>query len=134
MDCLSGGNLSWPRQNISTKGNMKKVRNLFFVATNGWVNSFVRRNDFSLCRKTATAQQDPERLIDKIILHNFHAHTLSVKYKYPLSSIIAMDETSVWNDMVSNATTNKQGAKSVSLKTTGHEKCMVSVCFSVKTN
>ena len=35
-----------------------------FVASNGWVNNFIRRNGFLLHRKTATAQQDPEQLID----------------------------------------------------------------------
>ena len=43
-----------------------------------------------------------------------------------------MAETSVWNDMVSNTTIDKQGAKSVCLKTTGYEKCMVSVCLAAK--
>ena len=43
-----------------------------------------------------------------------------------------MDKTSVWNDMVSNTIIEKQGAKSVCLKTTGHEKCMVSVCLAYK--
>ena len=32
-----------------------------------------------------------------------------------------MDETSVWNDMVSNTAIDKQGAKSICLKATGHE-------------
>ena len=36
------------------------------------------------------------------------------------------------NDMVSNTTIHKQGAKSVCLKTTGHEKFMVSVCLAAK--
>ena len=43
-----------------------------------------------------------------------------------------MDKTSVWNDMVSNTIIEKQGAKSVCLKTIGHEKCMVSVCIASK--
>ena len=43
-----------------------------------------------------------------------------------------MDETSVWNVMVSNTTINKQGAKFVCLKTTGHEKYMVSICLAAK--
>ena len=34
--------------------------------------------------------------------------------------------------MVSNTAINKQGAKSICLKTTGHEKCTVSVCFAAK--
>ena len=43
-----------------------------------------------------------------------------------------MNETSVYNDMVSNTTVHKQGAKSVCLKATGHQKCTVSVCLAVK--
>ena len=42
---------------------------------------------------------------------------LSIKYKYPPSSIIVMAKTSVWNDMVSNTTIDKSVAKSVCLKT-----------------
>ena len=34
--------------------------------------------------------------------------------------------------MVSNTTIDKQGAKSICLKATGHEKCMVSVCLAAK--
>ena len=34
--------------------------------------------------------------------------------------------------MVSNTTIDQQGAKSVCLKTTGHEKCMVSICLAAK--
>ena len=103
-----------------------------FVANNGWVNNFMRRNGFSLCGKATTAQQDPERLIDKLILYILHARGLSIKYKYPPSTIISMGETSVWNDMVSNTTINKQGSKSAYLKITGYEKCMVSVCLASK--
>ena len=102
-----------------------------FVASNRWVKRFMRRNGFSLRPKT-TAQQDPEWLIDKLILYILHARRLSIKYKYPPSNIIAMDETSVWNDIVSNTTINKQGAKSVCLKTSVHEKCMVSACLAAK--
>ena len=40
-----------------------------FVASNGWVNNFMLCNGFSLPCKTTTAQQDPERLIDMLILY-----------------------------------------------------------------
>ena len=43
-----------------------------------------------------------------------------------------MDETSGWNDMVSNTAIDKQRAKSVCLKTTGHEKHMFSICLAAK--
>ena len=77
-----------------------------FVTGNGWVNNFMRRNGFSLHHKTTTSQQDPDRLIDKLILYILHARRLSIKYKYPPSSIIAMEKISVLNDMVSNTTIN----------------------------
>ena len=92
----------------------------------------MRHDGFSLRRKTTTVQQDPERLINKLILYILHSRRLSIKFKYPNSSIIVMDETSIWNDMVSNTTIDKQGAKSVCLKITGHEKYMVSVCLAAK--
>ena len=81
-----------------------------FLRSNGWVNNFMRRNRFLLNHKTTTRQQDPERLIDEFMLHILHAHRLSIKYKYPPSSVIAMDETSASNDMVSNTTIHNQGA------------------------
>ena len=34
--------------------------------------------------------------------------------------------------MVSDITIDKQGAKSVCLVTTGHEKCIVSICLAAK--
>ena len=43
-----------------------------------------------------------------------------------------MDETPVWDDMVSDTTDDKVGATSVNLKTTGHEKVMVTVCLSAR--
>ena len=43
-----------------------------------------------------------------------------------------MDETAVWNDMVSNTTVEKTGSKEVNMKTTGHDKVHVSVCLAGK--
>ena len=84
-----------------------------FVVSSGWGSNFMRRNSFSLRHKTTTTQQVPERLMDHVILYILHARRLSNKYKYPPSRIIAIDETSVWNDMVPNSTIDKQGEKSV---------------------
>ena len=64
-----------------------------FVASNGWLNNFMRRNGLSLRRKPTTAQQDPERLTDKLISYILHVRRLSIKFKYQPSNIIAMDET-----------------------------------------
>ena len=43
-----------------------------------------------------------------------------------------MDETAVWDDVVSNTTVDRVGASSINLKTTGHEKVMVTVRLSAR--
>ena len=43
-----------------------------------------------------------------------------------------MDETAVWNDMVSETTVGATGAKDVPIKSTGHEKVWVFVCLTAK--
>ena len=81
---------------------------------------------------STTAQQDPKWSIDKSITYILRALRLSIKYRYLLFSIIAMVETSVLNDMVSNTAMHWQGAKSVCLITIGYVKSMVSVCSAAK--
>ena len=110
------------------KSECDEIEKSLFVASNGWVNNFMGQNGFSVRCKTTTAQQDSERLIMYIL----HTPRLSVKYKHSPSSITVMNETSIWNDMASNTTIDKQGARSVCLKTTGYVKCMVSVCLATK--
>ena len=53
---------------------------------------------------------------------------------YDLDYIISMDETAVWHEMISNTTVTDKGAKSVLLKTTGHEKSKVTVILVTKAN
>ena len=53
-----------------------------------------------------------------------------MKMNYELNNIFAMDETAVWNGMVSNTTVEKRGAHSVNLKSTGHEKSKITVCLT----
>ena len=48
--------------------------------------------------------------------------------------IIVMDETAVWHEIISNTTVTDKGAKSVVLKTTGHEKSKVTVTLGAKAN
>ena len=77
----------------------------------GWLNNFMRRNGLSLRRRTTTAQQDPARLTDKIISYILHVRRLPSRFNYHASCIIAMDETPVWDDMVSNTTVDVSDAK-----------------------
>lgn len=45
-----------------------------------------------------------------------------------------MDETPVWCDMISETTIDATGKKSITLKTTSHEKARVPVCLAAKAN
>ena len=102
-----------------------------FMASPGWVDKFMARHGLSLRRKTV-AQKDPEQLIDKLVGYVLHIRRFCMKYNYLPSSIIAMDETPVWNNMVSDVTVEKSGKKTISMKTTGHEKVLVSVCLAAR--
>ena len=92
---------------VSRKLLMVKAKHLYeercpegeqdlFKATEGWLQKFMLRNGLSLRRKTTTAQQDPHRVIDKLISYILHVHRLSQQRNYQPPCIIAMDETPVW--------------------------------------
>ena len=103
-----------------------------FVASNGWLVKFMKRNHLSLPRRTTIAQKDPSHLISKLVGYVMHVQRLSINCNYAPGSIIAMNKTSVWSDMVGNTTINSTGAKEVVLKSTGNKKVCVSVCLTAK--
>ena len=92
------------------------------------------RNGLSLCRSTTQAQKTPEQIIDKVISYILYVRQLKQRNNYDLDCIIAMDETAVWHEMISNTTVTDKGAKPVVLKTTGHEKSKVTVTLAAKAN
>ena len=87
-------------------------------------------NGLSIRRRTTQAQKTPKQLIDKLCAYVLKIRRLRKRMNYDLSNIIAMDETAVWNDMISNTTVEKRGAHSVNLKTTGHEKSKITICLT----
>ena len=103
-----------------------------FKASRGWLTRFMKRNGLSLGRKTSVAQQDPERLVAKLVTYIVQVRRMQKKHNYNPSDIIVMDETPVWCDMIPETTIDKTGKKSITLKTTGHEKERVSVCLAAK--
>ena len=92
----------------------------------------MRRHGFSLRRKTTTAQKDPSLLVDRLVAFIVHVRRLQKVYYYAESAIVAMDETPVWSDMISNTTVEITGSKDVPMKSTDHEKVRVSVCLAAK--
>ena len=103
-----------------------------FKASTGWLKNFMRRNHLSLRRKTSIAQKDPDRLVAKVVSYVLQVRRMQAQNTYSPCNIIAMDETPVWSDMVSETTVGTTGKKTITLKTTGHEKSRVSVCLPAK--
>ena len=90
----------------------------------------MERYELSLRAKTHMGQRLPKDLVPKVIhfftflRKMFHEHVISP------SNIIAMDETCVFFDSVSNKTINPKGEKTISMATTGHEKANISVVLT----
>ena len=103
-----------------------------FMASIGWIQKFMTRHGLCIRRKTTESQKDSKKLIDKLIAYVLQARRLHVKFSYSDSDIIAMDETAVWQDMLSNTTVDSIGHNTIAMKTTGHEKTKVSVCLTAK--
>ena len=62
----------------------------------------MNRNGLSVRRRTTEAQKSPDQLIDKLCAYILKIRRLRMKINYKLKNIFAMDETAVWNDMISN--------------------------------
>ena len=90
---------------------------------------FIRRNGLPLKRKTSVAQKNTSRLIYKLVSYMLHIRRFTAKHNYSPANIIAMDEKPVWLDMVSNTTVDKTGARTVTMKSTGHQNCLLFVCL-----
>ena len=93
-----------------------------------------RRPVCSLRRKNKTAQNDAWYMVDRMVAYVMHVRQSQKQLIFHKCDIIAMDETFVSNDMVSNATVEKTGSKEVRMKSTGHDKVRVSVCLTRKAN
>ena len=54
---------------------------------------------------------------------------MRIEHDYPLGLIANMDETPVTFDLPSNITIDKTGARSISIRTTGHEKPILQLFY-----
>uniref|UniRef100_A0A1X7TW17 DDE-1 domain-containing protein n=1 Tax=Amphimedon queenslandica TaxID=400682 RepID=A0A1X7TW17_AMPQE len=78
--------------------------------------------------KASTAAACISKLVDFII----HLRKLQLSQKYSLNCIFAMDETACWFDMPGDTTIHHTGARSVPVKSTGHEKDHYTVVLTAK--
>ena len=98
----------------------------------GWVQKLMTRHRLCIQRKTTKSQKDLEKLIDKLIAYVLHARRLRVRLSYTDRDVIALDETAVLWDMLSNKTVDSIGHNTIAMKTTSQEKTKVSVCLTAK--
>ena len=73
-------------------------------------------------------------MVDRIVVYVMHVRRIQKQFNIHDADIIAMDETPVWNDMVSNTTVEKTLSKEVPMKSSGHDKVRVSACLTGKAN
>ncbi|KAJ1086507.1 hypothetical protein NDU88_004529 [Pleurodeles waltl] len=101
-----------------------------FKATVSWCTRFFERHNLVLRQKTKIAQKLPADLEAKV--NSFHRYVIQQRNKhgYALSSIGNMDETPMNFDMVGNRTVHPKGAKTILIKTTGHEKSSFTVVLA----
>lgn len=90
----------------------------------------MKRNELSLRRLTTIAQKDPEKLVQKMVSFVLFMDRARNSINASPAEIYAMDETAVWFDMIGESTVAARGAKSIPLKSTGHEKLRFTVVLT----
>ena len=109
-------------------------RKINFKASLGWLFKFLKRNRFSLRKRTTIAQTVPEDIKEKVMNYILYVDGLKQNCTYPLSAIGSADETAVWVDPIQDATVETVGAKSVPIFSTGYHKAKFTVMLSAKAN
>jgi DDE superfamily endonuclease/Tc5 transposase DNA-binding domain/CENP-B N-terminal DNA-binding domain len=102
----------------------------YFMFSHKWLDGFMVRNNLSNRRRTTIAQHLPKDLIEK--QQEFLAFIMyrRIEHDYPLALIGNMDETPMTFDLPSNTTVNELGSKTVSIRTTGHERTNFTVVLT----
>jgi hypothetical protein len=101
-----------------------------FKFSNQWLDGFLTRYNLSKRRRTTVAQQLPSDLLEKQNVFLSYVLYKRLQYNYSLKFIANMDETPLWFDLPSNTTIDHKGAKSVSIRTTGHERSSFTVVLA----
>lgn len=97
---------------------MSDVKSDAFHASRGWLERFMKRNKFTLRKRTSLAQKDAQHFMKKLVnFVTFTSRKIAEK-NVKACDIIAMDETACWFDMPGDSTVDTVGARSITLKTT----------------
>lgn len=95
-------------QELVDTGEMEKDS---FSVSLGWLEMFLKRNNFSLHATTTSCQKPPADHIPKIVDFILFLRQLRIAHKYTEGKIFACDETAVWLDTVGKRCTTTKGAK-----------------------
>jgi hypothetical protein len=101
-----------------------------FTFSNKWLDGFINRNKLSNCHHTTIAQCLPDDLIKKqqaFLVFIMYRH---IQHDYPLAYIGNMDKTLVSFNLPTNTTVDEFGVRSVSIRTTGHERSNFTVVLT----
>jgi len=102
-----------------------------FTASSGWLQKFMRRHQLSLRSRTSLSQRLPADLEDKVASFTTFVKDLRSEDDFDDEFIINMDETPVFFDLIPNKTVEKQGSKSVIVRSSGSEKRHVTVILAI---
>ena len=124
---------------VSTKMIMEEAKRLAaernipaneFTGSSSWCYRFMKRNNLSMRVKTRIAQKLPAEYKDKVL--EFHKYMINARKEinYEMGQIGNMDEVPLTFDVPSNKSVENKGAKTVTIKTTGHEKSHFTVVLA----
>ncbi|XP_044028000.1 uncharacterized protein LOC122864529 [Siniperca chuatsi] len=102
-----------------------------FVASTGWLQRFLQRNDLSLRRRTPMSQEETPPTEKLVSFVDYVGKAVSSN-RILEGGIIVMDETAVLFNMVSPTAIDTRGAKSVAPKTTRYEDSHLTVVLAAK--
>ena len=101
-----------------------------FTASAGWCTKFMRRHELTLRQRTHIAQKLPSDVDDKVT--SFQKFVIEERKinDFDLAHIGNMDETPMFFDLPGTSTVHAIGEKTVSIKTTGHDKTHFTVILA----
>ncbi|KAH1185488.1 hypothetical protein KIL84_018237 [Mauremys mutica] len=102
-----------------------------FKGTASWCQRFMKRHELRMRTRTRISQRMPDDYEEKII--NFHNFIIKQRKRqnFEIGQIGNMDEVPLTFDVPSNKTVEAKGAKTVTIKTSGHEKNHYTVVLAV---
>ena len=101
-----------------------------FKASYGWARRFMERNDLSVRRRTTLAQRIPDDHASKVAEFQQFVIRLRRQHSYDLSLIGNADQTPLTFDLPYERSVDMKGVKTVSIRTTGHEKSHFTVMLA----